>query len=172
MSYILEALKKLEEKREQEDAPRMFIFSRPSKIERWKRPLWLYIIVAALLVNAFVMAWWAGGKRGEKTAALAEKASPPHEIAEPAPAAPSVRRQSRPAGKPERKRETAAFPALREMKPPGAADSMSQAPAADRNAQATPAPSAPRNSGCRTHADVVCSPSHGDGKAPRRGPKK
>lgn len=73
MSYILEALKKLEEKREQEDTPRLFIFSRASRAGRRKRSLWPYLLAAALLVNAVVMTWWISERHGEEAPSSRKK---------------------------------------------------------------------------------------------------
>ncbi len=63
MSYILEALKKLEQKREHEDASRLPTFSSEEAQERKKPLIWPYILVAALLVNAGLALrlfgpWW------------------------------------------------------------------------------------------------------------------
>ncbi|MGD0231975.1 MAG: general secretion pathway protein GspB [Syntrophorhabdales bacterium] len=66
MSYILEALKKLEQKREQEEAPQLFGVFRESRAERKKRALWPYVLAGALLLNAVVMVWWMGARQGEK----------------------------------------------------------------------------------------------------------
>ena len=59
MSYILEALKKLEQKREQEDPCKPPAFSEEHRraADR-RRPLWPYIILAALLLNAVIIFWW------------------------------------------------------------------------------------------------------------------
>ena len=52
MSYILEALKKVEQKREQEERPRSPNFSDESVRPGKKRIIWPYVLIAALLVNA------------------------------------------------------------------------------------------------------------------------
>jgi general secretion pathway protein B len=58
MSYILEALKKLEEKRRAETIPNILTghdtLSKPVK----KRPVWPYFIMMALLLNAGLLLWW------------------------------------------------------------------------------------------------------------------
>jgi general secretion pathway protein B len=58
MSYILEALKKVERKREQEEPPKLLaLLGRPGP-EAKKRPVWLYPLMAALFLNAGIMVWW------------------------------------------------------------------------------------------------------------------
>ncbi len=58
MSYILDALKKLEQKRGQEEAPKVLIFGRHVAPERRKRRTWTYALLSALLLNAAIMVWW------------------------------------------------------------------------------------------------------------------
>ena len=63
MSYILEALKKVEQKREQEDASRLPTFSSEQAPERKKPLIWPYILAAALFVNTGLALrlfgpWW------------------------------------------------------------------------------------------------------------------
>jgi general secretion pathway protein B len=59
MSYILEALKKVEQKQQREGAPRLLTIPTEVGEERKKRRVLPYIIAAALLLNAAVMtAWW------------------------------------------------------------------------------------------------------------------
>ncbi len=63
MSYILEALKKVEQKREQEDASKPPTFSSEQAQERGKPLVWPYILAAALFVNAGLALrlfgpWW------------------------------------------------------------------------------------------------------------------
>jgi hypothetical protein len=58
VSYILEALKKLERKRRREEGTRLLSeqqqTARPPK--RW--PLWPYLVSLALLLNAVLLLWW------------------------------------------------------------------------------------------------------------------
>lgn len=59
MSYILEGLKKLEQKRQQEEKPPhllTFQGNSPEKPER--KSIWPYLIFAVLLLNAGVFIWW------------------------------------------------------------------------------------------------------------------
>ncbi len=111
MSYILEALKKLEQKREQEGQPRLFIFSRGSRSERKKRSSWPYLLAAALFLNAAAITWWVNERQGEKGGTVAEKAAVPRQAAPPAPFAAPERRLAPIAEEVGRKRETPAAPA-------------------------------------------------------------
>lgn len=66
MSYILEALKKLEEKRRRETAP--YFLSEEHSV-RQKRKIqfpWRYLIAAVLLMNAGILLWWLHPVRSEK----------------------------------------------------------------------------------------------------------
>lgn len=60
MSYILDALRKLEENRLHGESLTFLAFQgrRPSKPKR--RRLWLYLLIAALILNAGVIFWWIG----------------------------------------------------------------------------------------------------------------
>lgn len=61
MSYILEGLKKLEQKRQLEKgAPDLLAFQAesPHKTNKW--PIWLYLLFAILFLNAGAMIWWIG----------------------------------------------------------------------------------------------------------------
>jgi len=66
VSYILEALKKLEQKRERDRAPERLILSLGHEERRRKRLFWPYVLAAVLLLNALVMVWWMSGPEGEK----------------------------------------------------------------------------------------------------------
>lgn len=68
MSYILEALKKLEEKRQLEAGPRHLStrYSFPKKQKKYL--LWLYLIFFALLLNAGIFLLWAGPWQAKKSA--------------------------------------------------------------------------------------------------------
>lgn len=68
MSYILEALKKVEQKRMQEESPGSLALLGSSSAEPPKRPLWPYPVLAALLLNTGVMIWWIGPWRAERKA--------------------------------------------------------------------------------------------------------
>jgi general secretion pathway protein B len=59
MSYILEGLKKLEEKRRQEEKPpHLLTFQGDSTEKPARSSMWPYVLVAVLLLNAGVMIWW------------------------------------------------------------------------------------------------------------------
>ena len=60
MSYILEALKKVEQRREQEDASKPPTFSAERAEERKKIAVWPYVVAAALLLNAGLALWLFG----------------------------------------------------------------------------------------------------------------
>jgi general secretion pathway protein B len=66
MSYILDALKKLEQRQEQAERAKVPLFSREPEPGPKKRSLWPYLITGALLVNAAVMVWWIAPRHGEK----------------------------------------------------------------------------------------------------------
>jgi len=83
MSYILDALKKLEQKRQQEGTITLLASQgQPAKKSKRGR-LWVYLILAVLVLNAGIIAWWTApwkpaAKTGpEKTRTVAQvKASP------------------------------------------------------------------------------------------------
>jgi general secretion pathway protein B len=58
MSYILDALRKVEEKREQEESPATVTFSSKSVESVKKRTIWPYILTGALLLNCAFFAVW------------------------------------------------------------------------------------------------------------------
>ncbi len=149
MSYILEALKKLEQKREQEEAPRLFIFSRGSPVERRKLSLWPYLLAVALLVNGLAMTWWVSEKHGEKAAPVVEKAPFTRETAPSATVVPLARSLSSRARN-EDKRKGAPREA-QEAKPLAAAMPVEAAPAPGRSVQR--ASEAPPGEAARTSAD-------------------
>jgi general secretion pathway protein B len=61
MSYILEGLKKLEQKRRQEEGISGLPVFREEKTSRPDRPVvWLYLLFIGLVLNAGVMVWWLG----------------------------------------------------------------------------------------------------------------
>lgn len=57
MSYILEALKKLEQKRRREEGPRL-LTDQHSITPPMKRPLWPYLLFCALILNAGLLFLW------------------------------------------------------------------------------------------------------------------
>lgn len=61
MSYILEGLKKLEQKRRQETRLPGLLTFREDNTRRPKRPIvWPYLLFIALLLNAGIIIWWIG----------------------------------------------------------------------------------------------------------------
>lgn len=71
MSYILEALKKLEQKRRQEGIPDLLTPPALQGKERRRRSVWPYVILAALVVNAGIIAlvWRAPWRHAQPPAA-------------------------------------------------------------------------------------------------------
>jgi general secretion pathway protein B len=80
MSYILDALKKLEHKREREEPQRLRTFSAEIERRPKKRPMWPYLIVAILLLNTVIMLGfmhqWHQDERGISLRVPAEQRSP------------------------------------------------------------------------------------------------
>lgn len=68
MSYILEALKKVEQKQQREGIPRLLTLPPDVPEEGKKSRVLLYVIVGALLLNAAVMtAWWIAPRQYHET---------------------------------------------------------------------------------------------------------
>ncbi len=84
MSYILEALKKIDQKREQKDQTKSLTFLGTVVPEAKKRPRWVYPVIAALLLNAGVMIWWIGPWRSDKK----ETPAKPPAVLQPRPMVP------------------------------------------------------------------------------------
>ncbi len=55
MSFILEALKKLEQKRQHGAVPDLLTVHAPEQKETRKRPLWIYLLFGALIINAGIL---------------------------------------------------------------------------------------------------------------------
>lgn len=77
MSYILDALKKAEEERRRGKAPDLATVQDIRVVkERGARSLWVYLMMAALFLNAGVLVWWLGpwsaGRWGGGTVQKAE----------------------------------------------------------------------------------------------------
>lgn len=58
MSYILDALKKSEKERRHGKVPDLLSLQDLPREGETKRPLWQYLIIAALILNAGVLIWW------------------------------------------------------------------------------------------------------------------
>ena len=69
MSYILEGLKKLERKRQQDsNAPVSLSFDSGYTPEPKKRNIWPYVVAAILVLNmAFFLFWWTGTTKQSRT---------------------------------------------------------------------------------------------------------
>jgi hypothetical protein len=82
MSYILDALKKLEQKRQQEGTITLLASQGPLPAKSKSRRVWVYVVLAAFVLNAGVIVWWIGPwKQAAKntprrTSALREVKSP------------------------------------------------------------------------------------------------
>jgi general secretion pathway protein B len=75
MSYILDALKKIEQKREQQEPKTLLSGWGIPEGEPKKRLLWPYVVIVALLLNAGIMIWWIGFPRSDKKESLARPAA-------------------------------------------------------------------------------------------------
>lgn len=77
MSYILEGLKKLEQKRRQvEGAPGLLTFKEEKTPKPEKPIIWPYLLFAALLLNAGVLVWWIGPWRSMERSVLTHPTVP------------------------------------------------------------------------------------------------
>jgi len=67
MSYILDALKKSEKERQRGTLPDMLTVQDIVAEKPAKRLHWVYLLAAALLINAGVLVWWLGFSHTNKT---------------------------------------------------------------------------------------------------------
>lgn len=58
MSFILDALKKLEQKKQQDSVPDLTTIHTPDLHKPKKRPIWPYLLLIALLINAGILTAW------------------------------------------------------------------------------------------------------------------
>jgi general secretion pathway protein B len=72
MSYILDALKKLEKKRHHGSVPDLLTFQDLMVQEPKKRPLWPYLFLIVLLLNAVILVWWLSPWQSKKTEMVAQ----------------------------------------------------------------------------------------------------
>lgn len=72
MSYILDALKKSEKERQRGTVPDVLTVQDVMKGERKKRQVWPYVVLAVLLLNAVVLAWWSGHWQSKKPIMVAQ----------------------------------------------------------------------------------------------------
>ena len=87
MSYILDALKKLEQKRRQEETVTLLASQGHLRTKPRPRRVWIYVVLAALVLNAAAIAWWMGPwrpapKSSPKKTAAQREARPPSPPAE------------------------------------------------------------------------------------------
>jgi general secretion pathway protein B len=68
VSYILEALKKIEQKRVEERSPESLTLLGEPESGPKKWPRWIYPVLAALLLNFGALVWWIGPWKAEKKA--------------------------------------------------------------------------------------------------------
>ena len=136
MSYILEALKKAEQRGDEGEVPHLLPYQVAAEHKRG--PLWAYLLVAALLLNAGMIFWWAHSWWSEERQTVMQ---PPniHAQVPVAPAEPPVKAigQNRPNDVQEVPRETPVnkpqVPALRKegRDSPPSSDSRKTRPATD-----------------------------------------
>ena len=90
MSYILEALKKAEQKREQEEIPRLPTFLTGTPGESRRRARWPYVLIAALLLNAGLVVWRLVPGQPPSPPPVAQSLSAPPVAETPSPVAPAA----------------------------------------------------------------------------------
>ena len=87
MSFILDALKNLEQKRHNETAPDLMTIHTEARTEQKKHPLLTYIMVAVLLLNAVVLAAWLRPQQEDNNSQIAQAAK--KDINTPGPVVPN-----------------------------------------------------------------------------------
>ena len=158
MSYILEALKRLEQKQKREGLPTLLTPQEGPLEQKRRRPLWLYFILAALLLNAGMTLWWIAPWRSGQQSTQAHLAGPAETPAQPATVTPT------PAGKlaaedtrvasPAAEKKDAASPAVPEKVVPKQGAGTAQTTIAEKKpVEKTPPKSAPAPVGPSPRAD-------------------
>lgn len=90
MSFILDALKKSEKKRETAEVPNLHtVHGEGSPPPRKRRSLWPYLLIAVLLLNAGVLIWYVFFREEPRVAAVVTEPAPAP-IVESAPVAPAI----------------------------------------------------------------------------------
>jgi general secretion pathway protein B len=84
MSYILEALKKLEQKREREESGRAPTFMEDHRREPARRQIWPYIVVSALVLNAIILVWFSPWQSKERISSARAGQAPKQPVPMPA----------------------------------------------------------------------------------------
>ena len=92
MSYILDALRKLEQNRQHGESLTFLTFQGQAPRKRKKHRLWPYLLVVVLMLNAGVIFWWIGpwqspGKSMNAEPPAVREAKPAIPASAPAPAA-------------------------------------------------------------------------------------
>jgi general secretion pathway protein B len=100
MSYILDALKKLEQNRQHEESLTFLTFQGQAPRKRKRHRLWPYLLVVAMMLNAVVIFWWIGhwqspGKSMTAEPSAVREVKPAIPIPAPSPAPAVDRVQSR-----------------------------------------------------------------------------
>jgi general secretion pathway protein B len=90
MSYLLEALKRLEERRQDGEKSDLLIVDVATRRETKKRMIWPYVLSAALLANAGVGVWWLRASRTPPVTAQAPRRVIQEDAAARAPQVPVV----------------------------------------------------------------------------------
>ncbi|MGV8074077.1 MAG: general secretion pathway protein GspB [Syntrophobacteraceae bacterium] len=73
MSYILEALKKSDQERRRGATPNLQVVLTSEEKEPIRRPVWPYLLLAAMLLNAGLLLWWSNAWRSDKPALVPEQ---------------------------------------------------------------------------------------------------
>jgi len=148
MSVILEALKKVEQKGKHGGMPKLLSYPGEAGARDRKRPLWPYILSAALLLNAGAIFWWIGSRSGpphpDVQVPVVRQAPHPAVDSQPSPAPTAPRaeqagqsRQGPVKEPPEERGAARTAPAARTRPAPPAVASVQQQPQTEKK----PAPS-------------------------------
>ncbi len=126
MSFILDALKKSDNSREQAKIPNLQTMHDPPPLKKASgRAIWPYLLAAALVVNAGVLAWWLGSWGESEVAAERQPAVVTAERSAPVPVARSLAQETAVPAVPPRKPRQVVIPAAPQ---PSLAKALPQAP--------------------------------------------